>query len=224
MRILVVEDHQKIAESLQKGLKAEGFAVDFLCDGAEGQERIERNPELYDLVILDRMLPGKDGLQVCRELRTGGVQIPVLMLTAKDAIEDRVEGLNGGADDYLVKPFAFDELVARVRTLLRRPKAVLPAVLRARDLTLDAARSSVKRGKRDINLTMKEFALLEYLMRHPDQVLTREQIVHHVWDTAYDPFSNVIDVHVKNLRAKIHSDHDETLLETIRGVGYLLRG
>ncbi len=224
MRILIVEDHQKIAESIQKGLKAEGFAVDFVCDGAEGQKQIEQRPDLYDLVILDRMLPGKDGLLVCKELRANGIELPILMLTAKDAIEDRVDGLYGGADDYLVKPFAFDELVARVRTLLRRPKATLPAILQVSDLILDPSKNSVKRGSKNISLTVKEFALLEYLMRHPNQVLTREQIVHHVWDTAFDPFSNVIDVHVKNLRAKIHSSHDEPLLETIRGVGYLLRG
>ncbi len=224
MRILIVEDHQKIAESIQKGLKAEGFAVDFVCNGAEGQKQIEQRPGMYDLLILDRMLPGKDGLQLCKELREAGLEIPILMLTAKDTIEDRVEGLNSGADDYLVKPFAFDELVARVRSLLRRPKATLPVVLQVQDLVLDGAQKSVMRGARKITLTVKEFALLEYLMRHPNQVLTREQIVHHVWDTAFDPFSNVIDVHVKNLRAKIHSDHDEPLLETIRGVGYCLRG
>jgi DNA-binding response OmpR family regulator len=224
MRILIVEDHQKIAESLQKGLKAEGFAVDFLCDGTEGQRRIENDPDSYDLVILDRMLPGKDGLAVCRDLRQAGIELPILMLTAKDTIEDRVDGLNGGADDYLVKPFAFEELLARVRTLLRRPKATLQSVLRVADLTLDVTKNAVKRGERDISLTLKEFALLEYLMRHPNQVLTREQLVHHVWDTAFDPFSNVIDVHIKNLRSKIHSAHDEPILETIRGVGYLLRG
>ncbi len=224
MRVLIIEDHQKIAESIQRGLKAEGFAVDFICDGVEGQKQIEQKQHVYDLVILDRMLPGKDGLQMCKELREEGIAIPILMLTAKDTIEDRVDGLNGGADDYLVKPFAFDELVARVRTLLRRPKATLPTTLQVRDLVLDASQKSVQRGLRKISLTLKEFALLEYLMRHPNQVLTREQIVHHVWDTAFDPLSNVIDVHVKNLRSKIHSSHDEPLLETIRGVGYLLRG
>jgi DNA-binding response OmpR family regulator len=175
-------------------------------------------------VILDRMLPSKDGLQICKELREEGIAVPILMLTAKDTIEDRVDGLNGGADDYLIKPFAFDELLARVRTLLRRPKVTFLMTLRVRDLVLNASQKSVMRGSEKINLTVKEFALLEYLMRHPNHVLSREQIVHHVWDTAFDPFSNVIDVHVKNLRTKIHSSHDEPLLETIRGVGYLLRG
>lgn len=224
MRILIIEDHQKIAESIQKGLKAEGFAVDFVCDGAEGQKQIAQKPGIYDLVILDRMLPGKNGLQLCRELREGRVEIPILILTAKDTIEDRVDGLNAGADDYLVKPFAFVELLARIRTLLRRPKATMSPVLQVHDLILDVAKNAVQRGSRKIILTVKEFSLLEYFMRHPNQVLNREQIVHHVWGNDFDPFSNVIDVHVKNLRAKIHSGHDEPLLETIRGVGYLLRG
>ncbi|MDB4978956.1 MAG: winged helix family two component transcriptional regulator [Candidatus Peribacteria bacterium] len=224
MRILVIEDHQKIAESIQKGLKAEGFAVDFVCDGMEGQKQIERRPDIYDLVILDRMLPGKDGLAVCRDLREIGIELPILMLTAKDAMEDRVDGLNGGADDYLVKPFAFEELLARVRTLLRRPKSALPPVLKVHDVVLDPAKNNIMRGSRNITLTTKEFALLEYFMRHPNQVLTREQIVHHVWDATFDPFSNVVDVHMKNLRAKLHANNDEPILETIRGAGYILRG
>lgn len=224
MRILIVEDEEKLAQSLKKGLEKEGYAVDYVVDGEAGQRRIEINNKEYDMVILDLMLPKKDGFEILRNIRKEGIAIPILVLTARDATDDKVNALNEGADDYIVKPFSFEELLARVKALLRRPEPMIPNEIKIKDLTLDiASRKAFRRGK-EINLTLKEFGLLEYLMRHPNQVLTREQILDHLWDFAFDSFSNVVDVHVKNLRKKIDSDYNEKLLETIRGVGYKIKG
>ncbi len=223
MRILIVEDEEKLALSLKKGLEKEGFAVDYIMDGDAGERRIVISHKDYDLVILDLMLPGKDGFQICRSVREQQINVPILVLTARDATDDKVAALDAGADDYLVKPFSFEELMARVRALLRRPEQALPNELTVRDLKLDTTTRKVTRKGKEISLTLKEFNLLEYLMRNVDQVLTREQILDHLWDFAFDSFSNVVDVHIKNLRKKIDGTHHEKLLETIRGVGYRIK-
>ena len=224
MRILIIEDEEKLAQSLKKGLEKEGYAVDYVLDGEAGERRLEMSYKDYDMVILDLMLPKKDGFEILRTIRKEEITTPILVLTARDATDDKVMALNEGADDYLVKPFSFEELSARVRALLRRPEQSLPAELKLKDLTLNiSSRKAFRKGK-EIVLTLKEFGLLEYLMRHPNQVLTREQILDHLWDFAFDSFSNVVDVHIKNLRKKIDSDHNEKLLETIRGVGYKIKG
>jgi DNA-binding response OmpR family regulator len=224
MKILVIEDNKKLAKSIKKGLEQEGYAVDYLTDGEAGQRRIEVSSKDYDLVILDLMLPKRDGITVCKNWRDQNVMTPVIMLTAKDANEDKIIGLDSGADDYLIKPFSFPELLARIRALLRRPTNALPAKLKIKDLVLDESSRKVFRGQREISLTLKEFSILEYLMRHPNQVLNREQIISHVWDFAFDSFSNLIDVHIKNLRKKLDGKDDEKILETIRGVGYRIKG
>lgn len=223
MRILIVEDEEKLALSLKKGLEKEGFAVDYIMDGEAGERRIVISHKDYDLIILDLMLPGKDGFQICKSVREQQITTPILVLTARDATDDKVAALDAGADDYLVKPFSFEELMARVRALLRRPEQALPNELVVKDLKLDTTTRKVTRKGKEINLTLKEFNLLEYLMRHADQVLTREQILDHLWDFAFDSFSNVVDVHIKNLRKKIDGNHHEKLLETIRGVGYRIK-
>jgi len=223
MRILIVEDEEKLALSLKKGLEKEGFAVDYIMDGEAGERRIIISHKDYDLVILDLMLPGKNGFQICKSVREQEINVPILVLTARDATDDKVAALDAGADDYLVKPFSFEELMARVRALLRRPEQTLPNELVVRDLKLDTTSRKVTRKGKEINLTLKEFNLLEYLMRNADQVLTREQILDHLWDFAFDSFSNVVDVHIKNLRKKIDGSHHEKLLETIRGVGYRIK-
>jgi DNA-binding response OmpR family regulator len=223
MRLLVVEDAEKLARTLKRGLEKEGYAVDIVAEGHAAQTRLRSRHDEYDLVVLDVMLPGVDGFTICRDLRERGVTVPVLMLTARDTTGDKVTGLDSGADDYLVKPFAFEELLARVRTLLRRPRTALPATLTAGDLVLDPASRTVQRGGREIELTTKEFALLEYLMRHPGEVISRDRILDHVWDEEYDAFSNVIDVHLKNLRRKVDVPGRQSLFQTVRGVGYSLR-
>ena len=223
MRILIVEDEEKLATDLKKSLEKEGFAVDYVLDGEAGQRRIETSHKDYDLVVLDLMLPKKNGFEVCKEVRTINIVLPIIILTARDAIEDKVLALDSGADDYLVKPFAFEELLARIRALLRRPEQTLPEELKIKDLSLNTVTRKVFRKDRELPLTLKEFGLLEYLMRHPDQVLTREQILDHLWDFAFDSFSNVVDVHIKNLRKKIDGESNEKILETIRGVGYRIK-
>ena len=223
MKILIVEDEEKLAVGLKAGLEHEGFAVDYLTDGGKGETRIRTCRGDYDVVILDLMLPTKNGFEVCAEVRAAGVTLPILILTARDSVEDKVLALNSGADDYLVKPFAFDELVARVHALLRRPRETLPGELLAGDLRLDPLTREVFRGKEKIELTLKEFELLQYLMRHPNQVMGREDIFAHIWDFADTSLSNVIDVHIKNLRRKIDDKHDRKLLETVRGIGYTLK-
>jgi heavy metal response regulator len=222
MRILVVEDEKKVASFLKKGLEEERYAVDCAFDGEEALFMAEANE--YDLVILDIMLPKVDGLEVLKQVRDKGATLPVLMLTAKDSIEDVVKGLDKGCDDYLTKPFAFAELLARVRALLRRKGREPAGELHVADLVLDPVTHAVSRGGKKIDLTAKEYALLEYLMRHADRVVTRTMISEHVWDYHFDPMTNVIDVYVNHLRGKIDVDSSQKLIHTIRGVGYILRG
>ncbi|MGH8907131.1 MAG: response regulator transcription factor [Egibacteraceae bacterium] len=220
MRVLVVEDERKMALLLRRGLEEEGYAVDV---AGKGSEAVWLGTETaYDAVVLDLMLPDLDGVEVCRQLRAVGRWSPVLMLTARDGVPDRVAGLDAGADDYLVKPFSFAELLARLRALLRRGASARPAVLRAGDLTLDPATRSVCRGAAPIALTSKEFALLEYFMRCPGEVLTRTRLIEHVWDFAYDGDSNVVDVYVRYLREKIDRPFGRHSIETVRGSGYRL--
>lgn len=223
MRILVIEDEQKLAESLTKGLTQSGYAADYLMDGESGQKRIELYRKDYDLIILDLMLPGKSGIEVCRDLRSQGITTPILILTAKDGPSSKVEALDCGGDDYLVKPFSFEELLARVRALLRRPHQALTSDLVVRDVRLKPAEHEVFIGDRKIDLTLKEFELLQYLMRRAGEVVDREDIYVHLWDFASNSLSNVIDVHIKNLRRKLGDSGEkgqEQYLETIRGVGY----
>jgi DNA-binding response OmpR family regulator len=222
MRILIVEDQEKLAKSLKKGLEQEGYAADYVLDGESGQRRIEVKQHDYDAVILDLMLPKKDGIEVCKNWRKQNIMIPVLMLTAKDAMSDKVVGLDGGADDYMVKPFGHQELLARLRALLRRPRQTLPTKLIVGDLALDTSNKQAVCKNIKLPLTIKEFSLLEYFMRNPNQVLSREQILEHIWNYDFDSFANVVDVHVKNLRKKLSKAHYEHVLETVRGVGYRL--
>jgi len=223
MHVLIVEDEEKLAQSLKKGLEQEGFSVDYILDGEEAEKRISIHNQDYDLIILDVMLPKVDGVTLCKEVRKQGVLTPILMLTGRDGMDDKVVGLEAGADDYLVKPFAFAELLARVRALLRRPHESLPQKLEAAGVVLDPAKRRVSKNGREVDLTLKEFELLEYLMRNRGRAVDREQIFSHVWDFASDSFSNVVDVHIKNLRKKIgERNHGKQLIETIRGVGYRL--
>ena len=220
MRILLVEDEHKIASYVKRGLQESGYAVDAVFTGRDALDWIGAAP--YDLIILDIMLPGIDGLTVCRELRLRGDRTPVLMLTARDGIEDRVDGLDAGADDYLVKPFAMKELLARLRALTRRTDQPKSSVLSYADLTLDARTHQVRRNGKLIPLALKEFSVLECLLREPGRVLTRAQIAEHVW--SYENFnqSNVVDVYVRNLRRKIDEPFEQKLIYTVRGVGYCL--
>jgi len=218
MRILLVEDDARMAESADKFLRNAGFAVDVAPDGATALALAAMNP--YDAVVLDLGLPDMDGLEVCRRLRAQPRAPRILMATARDAVESRIAGLDTGADDYLVKPYALGELVARLRAVLRRPGEALPAVLRVADLSLDTGARAAQRGQREIPLTAKEFAVLEVLMRHPGTILTREHISHHAWDDNYDPLSNVIDVYIGRLRRKIDHEGELPLVETMRGAGY----
>ncbi|MHB1390090.1 MAG: two-component system response regulator RppA [Thermoleophilia bacterium] len=220
MRILIVEDEIKLARALKQGLEQENYVVDCIYDGEAGQNRIALSHDRYDLLILDVMLPKISGIDVCAKVRKENVTLPILMLTARDTIDDRVLGLDAGADDYLVKPFDFKELLARIRALLRRPSTSLPPVLKIRDIELDPSTRKASRGGQEIPLTTKEFDMLEYFIRNAGQVLTREQILNSLWDFSFDSFSNVIDVHIKNLRKKIEHGKKENILETIKGMGY----
>ncbi len=222
-RILVIDDERKIVDFVRRGLTYEGYNVDIAYDGESGLVQARRDPP--DLVILDVMMPGLNGLEVCRRLRAGGWgDVPILMLTAKDAVPDRVAGLDAGADDYLVKPFAFDELLARIRALLRRRQPAADGqVLRFADVVANPATREVRRGERLVNLTAKEFDLLELFMRHPHQVLTRDTIYDHVWGYDFGGESNIIEVYVRYLRSKLEAKGEPRLLQTVRGVGYVLR-
>jgi heavy metal response regulator len=221
MRILVVEDEKKVASFIKRGLEEESFSVDMAYDGEEGLYMAESNP--YDLILMDLMLPKMDGLSVIKELRNKGNKTPVLCLTAKDTVEDIVSGLDSGSDDYLTKPFAFAELVARVRALLRRGTQDRGAEIRFADLRLDPVAHKVWRSNKEIELTAKEYALLEYFMRNPNQILTRTMIAEHVWDYTFDSFTNIIDVYVNYLRKKVDRDYDKKLIHTVRGIGYVMK-
>ena len=222
MRILLVEDEKRLASFIQRGLKEEHFAVDISHDGEKAMEMVSINS--YDLIILDVMLPEKDGLTLCREFRAKKITIPVLMLTAKSSVKDRVAGLNTGADDYLGKPFEFEELLARIQALLRRNRNEKTTLLKVGDLELDQLTHKVKRSGKEIELTSKEYALLEYLMLHAGQTVTRTMISEHVWNESFDTFTNVIDVYVNYLRNKIDKGFDKPLIQTLRGTGYILKG
>lgn len=218
MRVLVVEDEARLAALLRKGLTEEGHAVDLAADGEEALNWVHAGE--FDAIVLDVMLPGIDGFEVCRRLRRKAVKVPILLLTARDAVADRVTGLDAGADDYLVKPFAFAELAARLRALTRRPAETAATVLRAGDVTLDPAARRVWRGGDEVELPNKEFRILEYLMRHPGRVLTRTMIAEHVWDYDFPNVTNVIDVHVRQLRRKLGDPYPGELIQTVRGSGY----
>jgi len=222
MRILVVEDNAKLAASLKKGLQQEGYAVDVALDGREGQSLADGAGEGYDAIVLDLMLPGVDGMTICKNIRESGSRVPVLMLTARGSVSDKVEGLDAGADDYLAKPFAFEELTARIRALLRRPAVPVAPVLRAGDLEMNAATREVTVSGTPISLTAKEFGLLELLMRHPQQVLSREQITVHLWDQEFEGASNVVEVHIRNVRRKLSQAGNHAQIQTVRGAGYRL--
>jgi heavy metal response regulator len=221
MRLLVIEDEKKVARFIKKGLEEEGYAVDLAFDGEEGLVMLL--DQVHDLILLDIALPKIDGLQVLKKLRERKVRIPVLLLTVRATLEDKVLGLDSGADDYLTKPFAFQELLARIRALLRRKGEVRDPLLRVEDLVLDPARRLVTRGGEKIDLTSKEFALLEYLMRNAGRVVSRAMISEHVWNYDFDTETNVIDVYINYLRRKIDFGRDEKLIRTVRGSGYVLK-
>ncbi len=221
MRILLVEDDQRIARFIQKGLKENAYAVDAVADGDDALYQVEMND--YDLIILDLNIPGKDGFEVCEEIRASGSNIPILMLTARDTVEDRIQGLDIGADDYLTKPFEFGELLARLRALLRRPRGeMLPTKICIGELEIDTRSQTVKAKNEMITLTTKEYGLLQYFARNSNRVIGREEISEHVWNENFDPFSNLIEVYVNRLRLKIKNNVDSPALKTRRGAGYIL--
>ena len=221
VRLLLVEDNRRLQVALRNSLIEAGYAVDVADDGEDGQALAEMTA--YDVLVLDVMLPRRDGLQVCRELRSQGLRTPILVLTARDTVEDRVRGLDSGADDYLVKPFALAELLARLRALLRRDVPRKDSVLQVGDLVVDPATHFVERGRRRIDLTAREYALLEYFVRHADHLLPRQRLEEHVWSYDYEGGSNVVDVYVRRLRRKIDDPEPIKLFETVRGAGYRLR-
>ncbi len=221
MRVLVVEDNLDMGAYLKQGLGEHGLAVDWVTDGDQGFSFAATG--VYDLLILDRNLPGRDGLEIFRRLRASGVTSPAIFLTARAAVGDRVDGLDAGADDYLIKPFAFAELLARVRVVLRRGQEASTPVLLVADLRLDPAAHAVERAGQRIDLSSKQFALLEYLIRHAGQVVSRTMILEHVWDMDFEGMTNVVDVHINRLRNKVDRGFDRPLIHTLRGVGYVLR-
>lgn len=220
MKLLLVEDEPQIAELVKAGLEREGFAVDWVADGINAEKRIELYYREYDLVVLDLMLPGKNGIEICKQVRAKGIAIPILILTAKSYIDDKVSALEGGADDYLTKPFDFKELLSRIKALLRRPQEKVALELRCDGIVLNPGTRRVSLDGKELRLTLKEFGILEYLMRHPNKVVTRDDILFNVWDFNFDSFSNVVDVHINHLRKKINKGRRKNFLETIRGVGY----
>src|SRR3989344_4106133 len=223
MRILIIEDEQKLADAVSRGLTMKGYAVDIVSDGKKALSRLSLHRNDYDIVILDLNLPSMNGLEICRSARESGVTAPILILTAENQTEKKVELLLSGADDYLVKPFSFDELSARIQALLRRPKEAVPTVLEAGDIVLNPLDRKVSYAGKEIPLTLKEFGMLEYFMRRPNQVVNREDLLTHLWDFNYASFSNVGDVHIKNLRRKLSDEDGTNILETVRGIGYRLR-
>jgi two-component system, OmpR family, response regulator len=223
MKILIVEDEPKLADAISRGLLHQGYATDIIHDGEKAFTRISLHRDDYDMVILDLMLPSLDGHAIVKQVRELGITTPILILTARAETEQKVELLLSGADDYLVKPFSFAELLARAHALLRRPTEALPEVIVIQDIALNPATRSVTQNGMDVPLTLKEFSLLEYLMRHPNQVVNREDLLSHLWDFNYDSFSNVVDVHIKNIRKKIDTGDGPSILETVRGIGYRIR-
>lgn len=223
MKVLIVEDEENLAKLIKKSLESEGYAVDYLMDGESGQNRIESSHKDYDLVILDLMLPKRSGSEVCQNIRKIGISTPIMILTAKGGADNKVSLLDTGADDYMQKPFELKELFARIRALTRRPKVSLPVELKAGALMLSPNTKKVFRNKKEINLTLKEFRLLEYLMRRPNQVVKRVDLVDNIWDFNFDSLSNIVDVYINRLRDKIDNTKKKKLIETIRGVGYKLR-
>ena len=221
MRVLVVEDERRLASIIKRGLIEEGYAVDAVYDGEEAQYMAETTT--YDVIILDIMLPKKDGIAVCRDLRTKKINTPILMLTARDSVEDRVKGLDSGADDYVIKPFAFSELLARIRALLRRESLSKTPKIQVGDLLLDTLTREAWRGDRKIDLTTKEYSILEYFMSHPNMVITRTMLEENAWDYEYDSISNIIDVYIRRLRRKIDGEGEDSLIQTVRGAGYRLK-
>ena len=222
MRILLVEDEPKVAGFVQRGLVAERYAVDIAADGREGLELAEAFP--YDLIVLDLMLPGIDGREVLQRIRRQNTWVPVLVLTARDAIEDKVRLFDAGADDYLTKPFAFAELLVRTKALLRRGPVNRSSTLTVADLELDRLTQQVKRAGKRIELTAKEYSLLEYMMLNPGRVLSRNMIIEHVWDQSFDGITNIVDVYVRHLRSKVDDGHEFKMIRTVRGAGYIIRG
>jgi len=218
MKLLVVEDSKKLGENIKQGLAQEGYVVDLIEDGLVAERRILMNHLEYDLVVLDRLLPGKDGVSVCKTWREKDITIPILMLTALDSTEDKVVGLDAGADDYLAKPFAFEELLARIHALLRRPKQIFPEVISVKSIEINTTSRTVMYKNKLLVLTLKEFMVLEYLMRNQNKVISRDTLYAHAWDFADSSFSNTVDVHIKNLRKKIKDNGK--IIQTIRGVGY----
>jgi len=218
MKILLVEDEHRIAQSIKKGLEQERMAVDIAYDGVEGYDLAI--DEDYDVIVLDLMLPGMNGLEICEKLRQNKKETPILILTAKGQVEDKVDGLNKGADDYLTKPFAFEELIARIKALVRRPKNIKEEILKVDELSLNINSYEVLRNKKIIRLSSKEFTLLEFLMRHPNQILSKEQIMNHVWSYETDILPNTVEVYIRNLRNKIDKGFKYPLIQTVRGFGY----
>lgn len=222
MRILIVEDEEKLATLLKQGFEQSGYTVDYVSDGETAERRIMMYHKEYDAIILDWMLPIREGLEICTNVRKRGVTTPIIMLTGRFDMADRVKALDAGADDYVVKPFSLEELLARVRAVLRRPTQVVAAELKVGKLTLNQNTHKVILDKKEIRLTMKEFSLLEYLMRNPNKVIPRDQVMEHLWGFDFSSFSNVIDVHMKNLRKKINNKKNK-IIETVRGVGYQIK-
>lgn len=223
MRILLVECDEKIIRFLKRGLGKEGFAIDVKRDGEAGRRLLEVHSEDYDLVLLNKELPSMDGAEFCKKIRDKKITLPIIILAFRNSVEEKVNGLNSGADDFVIYPFLLEELIARIRCVLRRPQPVIPTEIKSGDLTVNVTSRKVLLAGREIRLSLKEFALLEYLIRHPNQVVNREQLLDHVWDSSFDSFSNVVDVHIKNLRKKIKG-HGQQFLETVRGIGYRFRG
>ncbi|MBI2842352.1 MAG: response regulator transcription factor [Armatimonadetes bacterium] len=220
MRVLLVEDEEKVASFIRNGLREEGYAVDVVYDGQDGLDMAESFD--YDVIVLDLMLPGRSGLDVLTKLRQDRITTPVMVLTAKDSIQDKVKGLDSGCDDYLTKPFSFDEFLARMRALLRRCHDRSATNLVVADLVLDPVSHKATRDGKPLNLTAKEYALLEYLMRNAGRVISRAQIAEHVWDISFDTFTNVIDVHINHLRRKVDGEYEKKLIQTVRGMGYTI--
>jgi len=224
MRGIIVEDEVRLAKMMKRGMEEQGFAIDVIHNGIEAFEHILIHHNVYDFIILDLMLPGREGLDICRGLRERGIKTPIVILTARDQVVEKVVLLNAGADDYMTKPFALIELIARTRALLRRPDSTISTELTGQDIRLDTSNHHAYRNEVELKLTVKEFALLEFFLRNPNQVLDREKILDHIWDFNFNSFSNVVDVHIKNLRRKLSPTNNNEYIQTVNGVGYRFKG